>query len=548
MAGVGSHGGKRQEISVDELEALIARVEQAIEDELALTVEDMKRLLLAISTLSTVQQQLEDKDTTLYKLRKLLGMVTQSEQRHRRSSGKAATLGHQKPRANRTPRKKSPPMVVYHGFGERKKGDVCPACQRGKLYKFEPGSLLRITGHSPLEATRHITERLRCNACQEVLTAELPDEVLADGKPNQQYGYSARALMALYKFYSGLPYHHQGNLSEMLGVSLSASTIFDQCEAVANAIMPIVYELRRLAANASLLLLDDTPHRILTQQPEERPNRHGTGTRVRTGVYSSGLVAYTPAGQEVVLFETSLGHAGELVDSILEKRDGTLPMPIVMSDALSSNTPTVIETHSGYCNAHCRRQFYDLQDKKPEIIDGLLTHYGKIWEHERTVKQEQMDDQMRLAYHQRYSQPVMNELKRWAEQQVAETTFEAHSAFGKAVNYLLRHFEKLTLFCRLPGVPLDNNRMEETLKLVIRSRKTAHFFKTINGAGVANVLTSVIGTGMRAAINLFEYLTTLQRYHEPVRANPKDWLPWNYQQTLANLNRPETAAATRLPG
>ena len=90
--------------------------------------------------------------------------------------------------------------------------------------------------------------------------------------------------------------------------------------------------------------------------------------------------------------------------------------------------------------------------------------------------------------------------------------------------------------------------MEETLKLVIRSRKTAHFFKTIVGAGVANVLTSMIGTGMRADINLFEYLTILQRYRDQVRASPTDWLPWNYQQTLDNLNKPETAAATSLPG
>jgi hypothetical protein len=44
--------------------------------------------------------------------------------------------------------------------------------------------------------------------------------------------------------------------------------------------------------------------------------------------------------------------------------------------------------------------------------------------------------------------------------------------------------------------------MEETLKLIIRNRKTAHFFKTINGADVANVLTTAIGTAMRADINI----------------------------------------------
>ena len=101
------------------------------------------------------------------------------------------------------------------------------------MYKHEPGQLLRITGHAPYEAVRHVSEQLRCNCCQQVYKAPLPTEVLADGTANQQYGYSARALMAIHKFYSGIPYYHQGNLADTFGYAISASTIFDQCEAVA---------------------------------------------------------------------------------------------------------------------------------------------------------------------------------------------------------------------------------------------------------------------------------------------------------------------------
>ncbi|GAG93664.1 unnamed protein product, partial [marine sediment metagenome] len=45
---------------------------------------------------------------------------------------------------------------------------------------------------------------------------------------------------------------------------------------------------------------------------------------------------------------------------------------------------------------------------------------------------------------------------------------------GKAIGYLLRHYDRLTLFCREVGALIDNNRMEETLKLIIRNRKTSH--------------------------------------------------------------------------
>ena len=31
------------------------------------------------------------------------------------------------------------------------------------------------------------------------------------------------------------------------------------------------------------------------------------------------------------------------------------------------------------------------------------------------------------------------------------------------------------------------------------------------------------------------YLVTLQRYHALVEENPKEWMPWNYADTLAGL-------------
>lgn len=265
------------EIDRAELSALIERIEEAIEHDLALSVDDMQLLLSVITTLCTVQSQLEQDDVTLHKLRKLLGMVRQSEQR-RTTSGKSNSKKHKQgqPR-KRNKRTTSTPKKEYHLMNTYHKGDVCPCCARGKLYKYEPAKLLRITGHARYEATLHMVERLRCNGCQEVYTAHLPDSVLADGDANQMYGYSARSIMAIDKFYSGTPYHHQENLADLFGFSISASTIFDQCEMVANDVMPVFYEMERYAANALRFSIDDTHNRILEQQPELRDKRNGNG-------------------------------------------------------------------------------------------------------------------------------------------------------------------------------------------------------------------------------------------------------------------------------
>ena len=529
-----------------EIAALIERIEHAIEHNLALTVDDMKLLLSAMLTLCTLQSQIEQDSVTLNKLRKLLGMVKQSEKRRNKAnrdgdsedgdqqnkSKKKKTI---KTKKNKE-KNKSTPKVVHHKMTEHQRGEQCPLCLTGKLYKYIEGRLLRITGHVPFEATQHLTEQLRCNACLKIYKATLPDDVLADGGQDQKYAYSARSLMVINKFYSGLPYYHQGTLTNIFGEYISASTLYDQCEAAANCMMPVFYLLKKLAADAKLFLGDDTPNRILNQQPEYRENRNGKGSRWRTGVYSSGLIAQLYDGKEIVLFETSLGHTGEHFDSVLKKRSPELPPPLIMSDALSSNSVTVTETRVSYCNAHSRRKFVDVEFLYPKDIEWVLETYAVIWKTNSEAEEQEMSDSERLAHHKKHSLPAMEKIKEWALKRHSSPAFQENSAPGKAILYFIENYDKLTLFCVEEAALLDNNRMEEKLKIVIRGRKTSHFYKTVNGAGVANVLLSMIATSDSASANIYEYFIALQRYQDVVKEDPENWLPWNYKKTLAGIN------------
>ena len=51
--------------------------------------------------------------------------------------------------------------------------------------------------------------------------------------------------------------------------------------------------------------------------------------------------------------------------------------------------------------------------------------------------------------------------------QLDEKLTEPNSALGSAIRYMLRHWEKLTLFLRQAGAPLDNNVCERALKKAI---------------------------------------------------------------------------------
>lgn len=85
--------------------------------------------------------------------------------------------------------------------------------------------------------------------------------------------------------------------------------------------------------------------------------------------------------------------------------------------------------------------------------------------------------------------------------------------------------------------------MEEKLKIIIRGRKTAHFYKTANGADVANVLTSLIATAYGEDENVYEYFLALQKHTEHVKENPSSWMPWNYRRTF-NVIKSKKATET----
>lgn len=516
------------------LEALIERVSEAKENNLALSPEDYQLLLDALVTLATTQTRLANHDITVHKLRKLLGIEKSSEKlgsvlkKAKASSNKKNTQRKSNGEEAFAPVK---PTIIVHPLKDLNKGDSCVECLMGKVYKTEPGSLLRITGQSPFKPEQHVMERLRCNTCGAYFTASLPNEVLTDGVSNQKYGYSARSLMAIYKYFAGLPFYRQSSIQKLLGVKITASTVFDQVELVCNDIYPVYQLLFNLASDAKHYYLDDTTNRILDAKPVEKKVRNSDKTRLRTGVYTSGVIATIADNRSIVLFETNIGHAGEFIDSILHKRSQSCANPVIMSDALASNRPTVRKAITSLCNSHARRQFVDVINHFPEEVEHILKRYGEIWVNDDYTKEENLSPSARLTYHQQHSAPIMEEIKLWGETHFADESVEENSGLGKAIRYFIKHYDGLSYFCTLEGVKIDNNRIEAMLKIVVRDRKNAMFHKTLLGATIGDVITSVIATASESGVNVFDYFTTLQREHEQVKSHPENYLPWNY---LAN--------------
>src|SRR5438876_12106029 len=128
----------------------------------------------------------------------------------------------------------------------------------------------------------------------------------------------------------------------------------------------------------------------------------------------------------------------------------------------------------------------------------------------------------------------MEGLKQWLAKQFDERLVEPNSSLGKAIAYLVGHWDTLTRFLSIPGAPLDNNLVERALKLFIRQRKNSLFYKSTHSAYIASVLTSLIATCVYAGVNAVEYLVALQEHRGDVWADPAAWLPWAYASSRAS--------------
>ena len=109
------------------------------------------------------------------------------------------------------------------------------------------------------------------------------------------------------------------------------------------------------------------------------------------------------------------------------------------------------------CIAHGRRQFVEIAANFPQECGYVLEALGMVYGNETFAREQGFDAKARLRFHQQYSGPLMEQLHGWLKEQLAEAKTEPNSGLGKAISYLLNHWQALTLFLREKGAPLDNN-------------------------------------------------------------------------------------------
>jgi transposase len=279
-------------------------------------------------------------------------------------------------------------------------GERCPAWGRGRWYRLPPGIELRLDGNALLSAVRYELEKLRCSACGQIFTVSLPVEA-----GEEKYSARARAVLALARYYLGVPWYRLESCQALVGVPMPEATQWEQVELVGDWAHPICKYLERLAAQGEVIFQDDTPGRILTLIAENREaaaQAKATGTAPsRTGMYTTALSVQV-GERRICLYYTGRQHAGENLEALLVKREPQREKPLVMSDALSSNNAAEIHLIRCHCLAQGRRKFSELDEGFPAESAVVVEALKRVYEHDEEARDKQLSAQERLTYHQTY--------------------------------------------------------------------------------------------------------------------------------------------------
>ena len=271
---------ERIDLDLEQVDALLKRVETG-----SLQAGDYEIVKAMAETIHLLSQCVDEKAASIRRLlRMLFGDRTEKLENVIKDKGKDESSKSKEP-CDKTDKNDKPkghgrtPAADYTGAEQIKVPhtslrieDNCPGCLKGKLYQMKvPKLIVRFTGKSPLPAKVYQMQKLRCNLCGEIFTADTPARI-----GEEKYDAASGAMIALLKYGCGLPFNRIQQLQASLGVPLAASTQWEIVEQVADRIYPVYSEFNRQAAQGDVIYNDDTTMKILqlmknNQQEQQFP-------------------------------------------------------------------------------------------------------------------------------------------------------------------------------------------------------------------------------------------------------------------------------------
>jgi transposase len=171
------------------------------------------------------------------------------------------------------------------------------------------------------------------------------------------------------------------------------------------------------------------------------------------------------------------------------------------------------------CLAHARRYFVDglkaqginpnkLPAKPPDKARRLLralSHIQNIYAIERRIRGCPPEE--RYEIRQRETRPVLERFHQWAK--ATHPKVAPKTPLGKALAYLLEHWQGLNRFLDDGRLEVDNNRAENAIRPFTLGRRAWLFSATVEGAKASANLYSIVETAKANRLEPYAYLRHL---------------------------------------
>src|SRR5260221_217162 len=178
-----------------------------------------------------------------------------------------------------------------------------------------------------------------------------------------------------------------------------------------------------------------------------------------------------------------------------------------------------------FCWAHLRRRLFDIaKDGSAPIASEALERIAALYAIEKTIRGHTAFE--RRAVRQEQSKPLVLELKRWFEQQLARVS--GKSLIAEAIRYGLNHWDGLTRFLDDGRIELDTNIVERSIRPLVLNRKNAlfagHDQGSENSACIASLIENCKLHGVDAPACFSDVLTKLVNLWPASRLD--ELMPW----------------------
>jgi transposase len=164
-----------------------------------------------------------------------------------------------------------------------------------------------------------------------------------------------------------------------------------------------------------------------------------------------------------------------------------------------------------------RRKFIDVvkvreknrgkRENPKGLADQALDHIGRLYQIEKQIRQDQLSPEQINQRRKEQSKPILNGFKFWLD--ATEPLTPPQGLLGKALNYGLKNWSKLTIYTENGMLKPDNNVAENAIRPFVVGRKNWLFAGHPNGANASATFFSLIETAKANALEPFSYLRYL---------------------------------------